>query len=368
MRRPRAVVVGAGPIGLATAIGLAEDDWQVLVLEARRPPLDKACGEGIMPDGRQLLAALGVEPSGAELGGIRYRAPGLALDAPFRGGPGLGVARLALHQALLERAAVVGIEIEWGRRVSGLDTEQRPRTSAGVVEGDLVVLADGLRSRLRAAAGLGLARPEEPRQGRIGLRRHYPVSPWSDRVEVHWGPRAEAYVTPVGAERVGVALLTRARPADFEDLLGDFPGLAARLGAGDDSVRGAGPLAQKVRRRVRGRVALIGDAAGYLDAITGEGISLGLHQVAALREALRAGDLGRYELAARRLVRRGELFARLLLASDGRPWARRVTLRALARNPDLFTRLLAVHTGVRALGAADVVALLRAIAASGLSR
>ena len=88
-----------------------------------------------------------------------------------------------------------------------------------------LVAADGLHSPVRRSLGLEVATHHAPR---YGLRRHYAVPPWTPYVEVHWGPHAEAYVTPLGPDLVGVALLT-ARRAPFATQLETFPELAARL-------------------------------------------------------------------------------------------------------------------------------------------
>ena len=137
--------------------------------------------------------------------------------------------------------------------------------------------------------------PRGPAAPRYGLRRHYRVAPWTDLVEVHLTPRAEAYVTPVSPDVVGIALLLP-RPGDgsFEARLSAFPALSRRLAgaACASDVRGAGPMRQDVRRRVYGRVLLVGDASGYLDALTGEGLGVGLAQAEALARCLAAGRPG----------------------------------------------------------------------------
>jgi flavin-dependent dehydrogenase len=180
---------------------------------------------------------------------------------------------------------------------------------------------------------------------RFGVRRHFARAPWSDFVEVYWGPGCEAYVTPVAANEVGVAFLWSGRKADFDELLATLPGLAARLaGCGAASRdRGAGPLRQRVRGVRRGNVLLVGDAAGYFDAITGEGLAVALHESAALVEALVAGDPGRYAAAHRRINRLPDLMTGLVLAMERRPRLRARAIRALAAEPALFSRLLGIH-------------------------
>ena len=135
------------------------------------------------------------------------------------------------------------------------------------------------------------------------------------------------------------------RKARFDDLIADFPELTERLGSTPRSSRdqGAGPLLQGVAAVQRGRLALVGDASGYLDAITGEGIAVALHQSAALVAALERGRLEDYPTAHRRIGRLPGVMTRAVLSLDRRPRLRRRTLAALAAEPALFSRLLGVH-------------------------
>ena len=346
---PDVVIVGGGPAGLATAIGARLAGLSAVVLDRRQPPVEKACGEGLMPDAAACLAALGVRlPPGEShpIRGICYIDGEVVADGTFPGAPGLGVRRLALHRAFVERALEVGVELRWGVPVEGL-SPAGIETAAGTVAARYVVGADGLLSAVRRWAGLD-GRPAPRDRQRFGVRRHYALAPWSDRVEVHWGPGCEAYVTPVSSEEIGVAMLWGARegPArGFDDLLGRFPSLAARLAGAPQTSRdrGAGPFLQRVRGVVRGPVALVGDAAGYLDAITGEGLAVTFHQAAALVAAIAAGDLARYAAAHRRIGRLPGIITRLVLACERRPALRRRAVAALAAEPALFSRLLGIH-------------------------
>jgi flavin-dependent dehydrogenase len=357
------LIVGGGPAGLAAAIAGRLAGLTATVLDRGEPPLDKACGEGVMPDGVAALDRLGVDRAalgGRPFRGIRYLGcdegvgEGAEVAADFPGPPGLGVRRLRLHAALVARAAALGAELRWGVRVTGLIGDGGRRavaTADGPLVGRVLVGADGLRSRVRRWAGLD-GRPA-PRR-RFGVRRHYRLAPWSERVEVWWADGFEAYVTPVAADQVGVAMLwspdaweaRHGEAADFDRLLAAVPRLAERLrGAEPASAdRGAGPLHQRVRAVTAPGLALVGDAGGYLDAITGEGLSLAFHQAEALAAAVRTGDLAAYARAHRRLARLPDALTALLLAVERRPRLRRRTLRALAAEPTLFARLLGVHS------------------------
>ncbi len=325
------VVAGGGPAGLATALHAVAAGMTVVVREPREGVVDKACGEGVMPGGVAQLAALGVHPDGRELVGIRYCAPGRRAETRFRGTPGCGVRRTELHRALREAVLEAGVPVERGRV---REVVQQP--GGVVVDGERaghLVVADGLHSPLRRALGLE-ARVRGP--ARYGLRRHVRLAPWTDHVEVHWAAHSEAYVTPVADDEVGVAVLT-ARRAPYETQLAEFPELLARLGGAppSSSVRGAGPLRQESRRRVTGRVLLVGDASGYVDALTGEGISLALSQARAAVGHIAAGDLDGYERSWRRIVRGHRLLTGTLLAVGASP-ARPLLVPAAQRLPRVF--------------------------------
>ena len=94
---------------------------------------------------------------------------------------------------------------------------------------------------------------------------------------------------------------------------------------------------------VRGNLALVGDAAGFLDPISGEGVSLAFHQAFALVSALERDDLDAYAASHRRIRRLPGALTRLLLVAERRPWLRRRVVRALARDTGLFSRLVSVH-------------------------
>ncbi|GAA2862234.1 NAD(P)/FAD-dependent oxidoreductase [Streptosporangium fragile] len=325
------LVAGGGPAGLATAVNAALAGMEAVVVEPRPVPVDKACGEGLMPTGAAALRALGVRVEGRALRGIRYLDGRREAEAPFRCGPGLGVRRTALHAALALRAKELGVEI-----VPGKVTEVR-QDGTGVEAAGLrarwLVAADGLHSPLRARLGLEL-----PCRGlrRYGLRRHYPVAPWTDFVEVHWAADGEAYVTPVGDELVGVAVLS-SRRRGYSEHLADFPELMERLRVpAVTPVRGAGPLRQRVRARVAGRVLLVGDAAGYVDALTGEGVSLALASARVLVGCLRSGAAESYEAAWRRLSWRHRLLTAALVGTRRFGPAARLIVPAARRMPAVF--------------------------------
>lgn len=369
------LVVGGGPAGLATAIACAQRGLSVTVAEPREGPIDKACGEGLMPSAVRRLAGLGVHPKGRVVTGIRYLDSHGQVEALFRRGPGLGVRRTTLHSALADRASELEIPVlpvrvtEFSQRDSadarlsgsgrgvvrtGSDAarggagqrgqdeftagESGPGVTAAGIHARYLVAADGLHSAIRRACGLD---PRPARHVRYGLRQHYRVAPWTPLVEVYWAQDSEAYVTPVAEDVVGVAVLGDGQ-ASFQSRLAAFPALRERLAGAEpvSSVRGAGPLRQDVAHRAKGRVLLVGDASGYLDALTGEGIGAALSEATALADCLAAGRAGDYERAWLRVTRTSRALTAGLLWSRNAPAIGPRIVPAARRLPWLFTALV----------------------------
>lgn len=325
------LIAGGGPVGLATALYAARAGLDVGIIEPREGVIDKACGEGLMPGAVAALTELGVPLVGHPITGIRYLDGVRQAEAPFRHGPGRGVRRTTLHLALSSAVLAAGVKTDH-RAVR----EVEDRGDHLLVDGEPtrhLVAADGLHSPVRRMVGLDGAPTGRRRNGQ---RCHVSVAPWTSLVEVHWSPVGEAYVTPVGWRRIGVAVLSDQR-RPMVDLLQEFPVLSERMaGQHIEDVRGAGPLRQRTRRRVAGRVLLVGDAAGYVDALTGEGIALGLAQARAAVGAVVAGRPDAYELAWRRLGWRHNLLTLGLLTATRHRVLRRRVVPAAARMPRVF--------------------------------
>jgi 2-polyprenyl-6-methoxyphenol hydroxylase-like FAD-dependent oxidoreductase len=310
-----------------------------------RPPIDKACGEGLMPDSVSALQRLGIEIP-PELGrrflGVRFIENGRQMDGDFDGIHGLAVRRTVLHEKMVARAEACGVTFRWGAPVTGL-SDDGVATSTEMIRARWIVGADGARSRVRQWAGLDASTRY---RRRYAFRRHYRLAPWSSRMDLHWSNESQAYVTPLGPDQICVAVVSRDPHLRLDAALQAFPALRARIGDATpiSAERGATTSMHSLRRVCSGRVALIGDASGGVDAITGEGLGLSFRQATALADAIESGNLRCYQWAHRRLAWRPNFMARGLLMLDGRPWLRRRVLNAL-QDANLFRRMLRIHTG-----------------------
>lgn len=342
------VIVGAGPIGLAAAIAARQRGLEVLVADKARPPIDKPCGEGVMPEGVSALRLLGVEMGATKalpFQGIRFTEGGVSAEGHFpAAGHGLGIRRPVLHQMLAVRAAEMGVLTRWGEPVTGV-------SCAGVqiagrnVPSRWIVGADGRGSRVRRWAGF---RPPPPIvQQRIGLRQHFRARPWTDLVEVHWHNLGQAVVTPIASNELCISVLTSGHSRPMAEMMGLFPELCRRLkGApATSSVSKTVCGSSDMRSVVRDRVALVGDASGSVDALTGEGLSLGFRQALALAEAFEHKNLARYQVAHRQIGSVPRRMASLMLFVGAHAGLRRRVLHALNSQSQMFGLMLGVHTG-----------------------
>jgi menaquinone-9 beta-reductase len=345
-----ALIAGGGPAGLAAAIALRQRGLDVLLADALRPPIDKACGEGLMPDAQKDLAALGIQVTGEDgaiFDGISFLSGRHQVAAHFEHGSGIGIRRLQLHSLLVERCRQLGVRLAWGSRVCA--AEKQPWSLDGEpCSYRYAIGADGQSSRVRQSIGLGqgmiLSR-------RFGARCHYRVKSWSRMVEVHWGELGQAYITPVGPEEICVATVARSPATRMEAVLASLPVLRAHLqGAGELSkVRGALTTTRKLRQVTVGNMALTGDASGSADAVTGEGIALSFRQALLLAEAIAVDNLANYEAAHPAVLRMPHLMSRVMLRMDASPWLRERAMAFLSARPPLFAHLLAMHLGERTL-------------------
>lgn len=373
---PDVVIIGGGPAGLSAAVVLGRHGVATTLVERGELPQRKPCGEGLLPNGVASLERLGISREtlaayGHPMTGVRYYSPrGRVAECGFPDEEGIGIERSFLSALLLAQArrwpsvrVVTGTRAELSRRASGVEVtigsdRVRPR---------LVIAADGLTSRTREAAGIA-ARVGPMR--RWGLRQHFARCPWSSLVEVHFGPGFEAYVTPL-ADGVNVAVLWE--PARVPVPRGDspvlemvrsIPSLAPRLSGATplDRAAASGPFCREVATTVGDGVLLAGDAAGYVDAVTGEGVGLALLHAEAIEETvvpLLHGSSERAPVPARALApfaaavwqrtRPNRQLTSLLLRLTAHPMLVEGAIAALQASPGLFIHGLRVNMGERPL-------------------
>jgi len=345
-RSEHAFVIGGGPAGLVAAIALRHKGLRVTVADGGDAPSDKACGEGILPEGLVALERLGVAldwSAGRVFRGIRFVRGETVAQAEFGGLAGLGMRRIELHRQLIRAAENSGAVILRRTVVTGV-AENLVRATSGNFTADWIIGADGFRSLVRDWAGLESRKSPSVR---FAFRQHFACAPWTDCVEVHWAEKAQLYVTPVSPDEVGVVVLSHNPKLRLHDALPLFPNICAQLAGREATTveRGAVTGNLVLPRVTNGCVALIGDASGTVDAITGEGMSLAFLQAEALAEAIAQETLAGYEAAHARLRRRPILMARALLAMENRTWAQERVVRIFASEPQLFQRILSGHTG-----------------------
>ncbi len=298
-----------------------------------------------MPDALEALAVLGVELPSATMPvqGIRFIECGHAAEARFSHQPGAGIRRTTLSSVLLEHAREAGVQLFFGRPVRGL-------APGGILAGDeevqcrWIIGADGSQSAMRRVSGL-----ESPSAcpRRFGLRRHFRIEPWTDLVEAYWVHGVQAFVTPVAENEICVAMLFSDPQLRYPEALRLFPELTARLDGAPaiSNARGAVTASRRLDRVITRDLALLGDASGSVDSVTGLGLCMSFQQAIALGEAMAKDDLSYYAAEHERLAKRPRAMESVMLAMNQRDKLRRRAIRTFEAEPRHFSDLLAVHTG-----------------------
>ena len=340
-------IAGGGPAGLAAAIAVRKKGLQVIVADGAAAPVEKPCGEGMMPETLLALSDLGVDFADCE--GFRFRGISFIqkngkVSADFPSGCGLGLRRPILHERLLRTAEERGAQLLWKTPVCAIEGES-VRLFNRTIRAKWIIGADGNASRVRRWSGL-----EHATSGgfRYATRRHYRVKPWSRCMEIHWGRGTQGYVTPISSSEVCVVTMARtAKAASFENALAELPELNAHLADAllSGRERGAVSAMRRLRHVQNGNVALLGDASGGVDAITGDGLRMAFRQALALAEALAAGNLRLYEQSHAEIAKRPVMMGNLMLWLSRHPRLRTRVLRAMQDQPCLFAKMIATHLG-----------------------
>jgi flavin-dependent dehydrogenase len=340
------IIIGAGPAGIATAIAANQRGLGTIVFDTRTPPIDKPCGEGLLPQGVASLRFLGIHLNSdvaVPFAGIRFSGGESSAYAKFPDSAGFALRRVRLHQLLVERGIQAGVIFRWGTRVTKIESRH-------VTAGDMrisytwLVGADGQNSTVRRWAKLG---PMSTSGERFGFRQHFRVRSWPNLVDLYWGQHCQMLATPTDTHEVCLAVLSRDAGLRISQALPLFPALAEKLRGATPTTRELGNATSRNRLPfvTRGRVALVGDASGSVDAITGLGLSLAFQQASFLAEALERGNLAHYESAHRKIAFMPALMSRLMLLMERNAWVRRRAIRLFEDKPGVFSKLLSVHTG-----------------------
>jgi flavin-dependent dehydrogenase len=344
------LILGGGPAGLAAAIALRQKGIDCVVVEALEPAIDKGCAEGLMPDALASLRKLGLdipEQQGHRFRGIRFNNLHHHVHADFPNGPGIGVRRTKLHGLIADRARDAGVSLSWSSRARLLDSRSA-LINGSKLSFRYLIGADGQASGVRRWAGLGQVQKESIR---FGFRRHYNVAPWSEYVEVHWGSVGQIYVTPVAADSVCVVFITRSPTVAQGDFLKAFPAVAEKLHGvpAISMLRGGISANRKLRRVANESVALIGDASGSPDAITGEGLAVSFRQAVSLANAIERENLELYNREHQKIGRLPHAMSWLMLSMDRWPQMQGRVLKTLSAHPEYFRQMLSVHVGAQSM-------------------
>lgn len=345
MKRCEVIVVGAGPAGIVAAVAARKYGLQATVLDSRIPPIDKPCGEGILPQGVAALKQLGISlplDGALPFRGIQFVDGQCYARANFTNSTGYSLRRVKLHRHLVDLALAAGVEFHWGTTVTKI-SDENVATAHQTFSYRWLVGADGQSSQVRKSAGLD---PRRTPRKRFGFCTHFRMRPWSDTAEVHWARGCQIFVTPMAGDEVGIAVISRDPRLRLQGAMSQFPALAERLREAAPTTREIGDATSlRILRAVtRGRTALVGDASGTVDAVTGHGLSLSFQQALPLAEAMQQGDLSRYQQAHKKLATVPILMTRLMLLMDRSDWIRRKTIRLFQETPGLFARMLAIHS------------------------
>lgn len=363
------LVVGGGPAGSSTAADLARRGRHVILADKATFPRDKICGEGVSPEAWTLLADLGMDARVRDLSpwtlrGMRLHAPdGTSFAGRYAGRTGFAARRLRLDAALLDAARAGGADVRTATRAEPGPVEDAPVrlvTAGGddsrEVRARVVVAADGRGGGFTSRLGL-LHASQNLRK--FAVRGHWEnVGGLEDLGEMHVGGGGYCGVAPLSASAANVAFVldvsempsAGGRIEEFYlDTLGRWPTLNERLARATllAPPQATGPLASQARRLVRGNVLLVGDAAGFYDPFTGEGVTLALRSAALAAEAiddhLRDGrSLDVYERRRRAATTEKFRFNRLLQQVVARPALANAMARKLQRRPDIADVLVGV--------------------------
>jgi len=368
------LIAGGGIAGSGLAILLGRRGLTVELFERARFPREKPCGEGLMPAGVAILERLGLAEAvgGAPFYGVRYHLGDRTAEGRFPEIAGVPVAGRAQRRKHLDyvlfqaAAATPGVTAHTGTLVEALLSENG-RVTGLIVSGEprrarLVVAADGVHSRIRHQLGLDVP----PRRKRLGIRAHFRLAPGQAQppwVDVFVGRGCELYVAPLPEGELLVAALAdcevwgASTECAFHRWWRAERRLASLMEGAEQisSLMGSSPLSGGARIGVAPGVALLGDAAGFLDPITGGGMTQALMSAELLAEYI-VGRLGtqerwlwKFDRERQRMLRDYQMLTQMVLWVADHPRLAKGLLSSLKNSPKIFSHLVGVSGGVRRL-------------------
>lgn len=372
------LVIGGGPAGATAAFQLATSGLGVTLIDRAHFPRDKVCGESLSPGAIARLQSIGMWPgansaetSGAlesmQIRGMQLRSPG---GTTFRGryqggqgGVGLAVRRTVLDHELLKMTRIRGARVIEGMEATAVEitsggaavvtVREGGHASTTRMEARRVIVADGRRSFVARQLGFIDAAPPPRGRSRFAVRAHCDnVAGLSDFAEMQVGAGGYCGIAPLSLSTANVCYVLFGDrlemgpdtiESDFRRDLGRFPEVARRLESArlQGPVRIAGPLRLRSRRQSFGPFIACGDATGFLDPFTGEGIAhaiaTGVLAAAAVGASLRGhgGAFPAYEREVRSLRRIKGAAALVLHGMVSRPALANSAAAAFASMPRL---------------------------------
>ena len=372
MKLKKVLIVGGGPAGLMSAIILNSKGCDVTVIDKKIWPIDKVCGEGIMPNGVEILKKHNLlNKFNPELSrkfkGIAYLDQKF-FNANFMIGEGFVIRRTELSRVLYEECLSRKIKmisdcelVEYSESKSLQVYVRDNKSKDNYILGDFdyLVGCDGLRSKVRKLGDFKTTKLRK--QNRIGARVHYPIKAWSDKVEVYWNDYIECYVAPISGDIVEFIFCWNkdrlnihkgTSEQTLKDLFSYFPQLEKRVNKIEAITKFElmGSFALKSNDVIKKKVILIGDSLAFLDPITGEGLSLAFEESDLLGKYFFDLDNDKskqkFIKEINKKVNRYVSVTKLALFFSDHPFLRKFVFTFLSKFQFVFQYLLELNTGI----------------------
>ena len=349
--KTRIAIVGGGPVGLFLAIKIKRRGFEVDLYEKGDWPIDKVCGQGILPKGKKLLESIGIQfrnEMSQSFEGIEYIDEELKVKGLLNP-HAIGVKRKVLSNQLYQIAKESGVNLYPGHKIDGavfIRRDQKVEITVGqnTIKYDFLFACDGINSTIRKVLNLDQVREKNLR---FGARFHADIAPSSKFVQVYWKDSAEAYITPISQTQVEVAFLwydqkTFKKSNLYGQLKNMFPELKKYFDCSLGDFKGHGPFKKYSKKLKHHNVFFVGDAYFFLDGITGEGLSIGIRSADILAVHFESFTW-RHRFKVWFIYRKYSLLTHFALFMSRHPKVRKKVMNLLSRQKGLFDKLLIVN-------------------------